>query len=88
MFGGFKNLIGEDRINAPERLANVTRKSMIKYLVTVAESKRRRNLAVGLVGGVVGVIMGGVRESFMKKAGLGLVLKGRGERQIENFENT
>lgn len=50
MFGGFKNLIGEDRINAPERLTNVARKSMIKYSVSVVESKRGRNLAVGLVG--------------------------------------
>lgn len=29
--------------------------------------------------------MGGVRESFMKKAGLGLVLKNQGERLIEKF---
>lgn len=41
------NLIGEDRINSPERLTNVTRKSVIKYLVSVAESKYSRNFAVG-----------------------------------------
>lgn len=41
------NLIGEDRINSPERLTNVTRKSAIKYLVSVAESKYSRNFAVG-----------------------------------------
>lgn len=78
MFGGFKILIGEDRINAPERLTNVTRKSMIKYLVSVAESKHRRNLAVGWWGGGLGrVIMRGVRESSVNKAGLGLVFKNR-----------
>lgn len=73
--------MGEDRINTPERLTNVTGKSMIQYWVSVAESKCKRNFMVSLGtagddsdhGRGVGV----AQESLFENPGLDLVFKNR-----------